>query len=130
RCQQRPSSPGNQTTKKPIPGSSGDGFLVSLDSLSREKKLTVSPLRYEVRHHHRRAMPRGRWDIAFEYRRGTRERSSWNGPARYPSVVLIAREPSSIIAPKAIATESGNTSVTQTSRVPPPAPGNTWNEEL
>ncbi|MDE2138139.1 MAG: hypothetical protein KGJ68_11950, partial [Gammaproteobacteria bacterium] len=47
--------PKNRTdNKKPIPGSSGDGFLVPLNRLSRgEKKPAVSPPRYEVRHHRR-----------------------------------------------------------------------------
>src|SRR5207248_4995105 len=44
--------------KKPIPGSSGDGFLVCRRTVfkSRETKLTVSPLRHDVRHHQRRAL--------------------------------------------------------------------------
>jgi hypothetical protein len=64
--------------KKPIPGSSGDGFQVpSQKALNREKHLTVSPLLYEVRHHHE-LLTRG-CDIANEYGRVQLAPSS--GPA-------------------------------------------------
>src|SRR5579864_9024147 len=52
-----------RATKNPSRGHPEMGCLRAVRDLESREKLTVSPLRYEVRHHHRREVLTGRCDI-------------------------------------------------------------------